>query len=241
MLSKFIANGNRVELQSLDRWKGNEEITPKIYVSRVLDIMSEDSLEIEMPIEQSKLILLPIDSEYEVIFYGESGLYQCYARITDRYKSNNVYVLVLELISDLSKYQRREYYRFSCAIEMSSRALTEEELQPIVNNEPYQLQVGLPMNKCVIVDISGGGLRFTSEQCYEPGSLLVCTFSLVVGGKRKQYEVLGKVLSAKKPEYKPQVMEHRMEYFHLNVHSREEIIRFIFEEERKSRKKERLS
>jgi len=119
MLSKFIENGNRIDLQSLDRWKGSEEVTPKVYQSRVIDILTEDTLEIEMPLEQSKLVLLPIDSEYEMIFYGESGLYQCYARITDRYKSNNVYMLVMELISDLSKYQRREYYRFSCAIECS--------------------------------------------------------------------------------------------------------------------------
>ena len=84
MLSKFIENGNRIDLQSLDRWKGGEEITPKVYQSRVIDILSEDMLEIEMPLEQSKLVLLPIDSEYEMIFYGESGLYKCYARITDR-------------------------------------------------------------------------------------------------------------------------------------------------------------
>ena len=241
MLSKCIVNGNRVELQSLDRWKENEEVTPKVYVSRVIDIMSEDSLEIEMPIEQSKLILLPIDSEYEVIFYGESGLYQCYARITDRYKSNNVYILVLELISDLSKYQRREYYRFSCAIEMYARALTEEERQPIERNEPYDIKPELSLERCVIVDISGGGLRFMSEQRYEPGSLIYCSYPLLVGGKRKQFEVLGKIVSVKKPENKPDYLEHRMEYFHLNVNAREEIIRFIFEEERKSRKKERLS
>ena len=241
MLSKFIVNGNRIELQSLDKGKGNEEIDTKVYVSRVLDILSEDSLEIEMPIEQSKLILLPIDSEYDVVFYGETGLYQCYARIVDRYKSNNVYILVLELTSDLRKFQRREYYRYSCAIEMSTRVLTEEEIQAIEKKEPYELKLGLPLQTNIIVDISGGGIRFTSEEKYETGSLLYCTYPLVVRGERKQYEVLGKILSVKKIENKPGVLEYRMEYFNLNVNIREEIIRFIFEEERKSRKKERLS
>ena len=35
--------------------------------------------------------------------------------------------------------------------------------------------------------------------------------------------------------------EHRVQYYNLDVNTREEIIRFIFEEERKSRKKERLN
>ncbi|MBE5873900.1 MAG: flagellar brake protein [Lachnospiraceae bacterium] len=240
MLSKFIENGNRIDLQSLDRWKGSEEVTPKVYQSRVIDILTEDTLEIEMPLEQSKLVLLPIDSEYEMIFYGESGLYQCYARITDRYKSNNVYMLVMELISDLSKYQRREYYRFSCAIEMQVRALTEEEMRPIENNEPYRIQLGLTMQEGVIVDISGGGIRFMSKERFEAGSLIYCSYPLQIGDTRKQFEVLGKILSVKNPENKPGYLEYRMEYFRLNVNSREEIIRYIFEEERKSRKKERL-
>lgn len=241
MLSKFIENGNRIDLQSLDRWKGGEEITPKVYQSRVIDILSEDTLEIEMPLEQSKLVLLPIDSEYEMIFYGKSGLYQCYARITDRYKSNNVYMLVMELISDLSKYQRREYYRFSCAIEMQVRALTKDEVRPIENNEPYRIQLGLAMQEGIIVDISGGGIRFMSKENFEAGSLIFCSYPLQIGSTRKQFEVLGKILSVKKPENKPGYLEYRMEYFRLNVNAREEIIKYIFEEERKSRKKERLS
>ncbi len=119
MLSKFIAAGDKIELQAVDKGRGSVgEISQKIYYSNVHDILSEDSLEIVMPMEQTKLILLPVDSEYDMVFYGASGLYQCFARIIDRYKSNNVYILVVELTSNLRRYQRREYYRFSCALEM---------------------------------------------------------------------------------------------------------------------------
>ena len=45
--------------------------------------------------EQSKLILLPVDSEYDVNVYEGKLLYQFDARIVDRYKSNNVYIIVL--------------------------------------------------------------------------------------------------------------------------------------------------
>ena len=52
-------------------------------------------------------ILLPVDSEYDMIFFEENSLYQCFARIIDRYKSNNVYVLVMELTSNCLLYTSR--------------------------------------------------------------------------------------------------------------------------------------
>ena len=175
MLSRFVEEGSKIELRALQRGleeKGAES-TAKVYQSRVLQILSEDTLEISMPMEQTRLILLPVDSEYDMIFFEENSLYQCFARIIDRYKSNNVYVLVMELTSNLRKYQRREYYRFSCALDMCARNLEEEEIQALEKNSPYELQPGLPLKHSVIVDISGGGLRFVSTQRYEPGSLIL--------------------------------------------------------------------
>ena len=241
MLSKFITEGDKIDLQPVERAiLGKNSEMHKMYQSCVYEILSEDRMEITMPLEQGKLILLPVDSEYDLVLYGASGLYQCFVRIIDRYKSNNVYILLVELTSNLRKYQRREYYRFSCALEMESRNLEEAELQAIEQQEPYILQPGLPLKRSVIVDISGGGLRFLSTQRYEPGSYICCNYHLLKGGKRKKYEVVGKVLAARKLENRPGTYEHRVQYYNLDEGVREDIIKFIFEEERKSRKKERL-
>ncbi len=241
MLSNFIKPGNKVELQGVEKRTDNPAAKNRIYSSTVHEIMSEDRLEITMPMEQTKLILLPVDSEYDLVFYGETGLYQCFARVIDRYKSNNVYILVVELTSNLRKYQRREYYRFSCALELCARNLEEREIQAVEENSPYSLQPGLPLHRSVIVDISGGGLRFISTQRYEPDSLLYCSYHLLKDGERKKYEVIGKVLAVRELENRPGNYEHRVQYYNLDVDVREEIIRFIFEEERKSRRKERMS
>lgn len=241
MLSKFISVGNKIELQAVDRISEEQGGERKIYQSRVHDILSEDSLEITMPMEKTKLILLPVDSEFDLVFYGESGLFQCFARITDRYKSNNVYILAVELTSNLRKYQRREYYRFSCALEMCARNLQEEEIQAIESKMPYMLTSGLPMKQSVIVDISGGGLRFLSAMKYEPDSLMYICYSLVKNGEKKKYEVIGRVLSVKEAVNRPGTYEHRVKYYNMDTDTREEIIKYIFEEERKSRRKERYS
>lgn len=239
MLSKFITPGCKIELQAVNRInEENKESSKKVYVSKVLDILSEDRMEITMPMEQTKLILLPVDGEYDAIFYS-GHLYQCFLRIIDRYKSNNVYILVVEMISNLRKYQRREYYRFSCALEMCARPLVEEEIKAIEQKDASFLTPGLPLKRSVIADISGGGLRFMSNQRYEPESLIYCTYNLLIGGKKKEYEIIGKILSVKELENKRGTFEHRVQYVNLDVDDREEIIKYIFEEERKNRHREK--
>ena len=228
-----------MELQAIQRLgEENHEVAKKVYSSRVYDVISEDRLEITMPMEQTKLILLPVDGEYDMIIYAQQP-YQCFVRIIDRYKSNNVYILVVEMTSNLRKFQRRAYYRFGCALEMQSRALMEEEIKSVEQDAAYYLTPGLPLKHSIIVDISGGGLRFISGQRYEPDSLIYCNYHLLIGGVNKECEVVGKILSVRELENKPGNFEHRVQYVNLDVDDREQIIKYIFEEERKNRHRER--
>ena len=241
MLSKFISPGDRIEMQRVERLKGAQaEESRRIYLSSVHEVIAADQMEVVMPMEQTKLILLPVDTEYDVTIYGQTGLFQCFARVVDRYKSNNVYLLALELTSNLRKHQRREFYRFSCALEMCSRTLEEEEIKAVDEKRPYALTPGLPIKRSVIVDISGGGLRFLSTQRYEPESMLYCSYYLLKNGEKKQIEVVGKVLTVNELENRRGTYEHRVQYVNVDVDTREQIIQFIFEEERKNRKRERF-
>ena len=187
------------------------------------------------------MILLPIDSEYDMIFYGSSGLFQCLGRVIDRYKSNNAYLLLVEMTSNLRKYQRREFYRLRCALEMHARMLREDEVQTVESRMPYTLAGDLPLKESVIVDISGGGLRFVSTHRFEQGSLLYCSYHLMNGGEHKKYEVISKVISCIELDNRPGTYEHRVQYYDIDPVEREEIIKYIFEEERKSRQKKRFN
>ena len=177
MISKFICEGDKIDLQAVERGNAENKGEQKTYYSSVYEILSEDTLEIMMPMEKTKLILLPVDGEYDVIFYSKTGLFQCMARVIDRYKRSNVYILVIELISNLRKYQRREYYRFSCALDVNTRVLADEEIKAAEHHQKY-LVPGLPLKRSIIVDISGGGIRFISNFEYEKGSLIYCNYRL---------------------------------------------------------------
>lgn len=237
MLTNFIAVGDRIELQAVERSPEEKKAgVSTTYISKVQAILSEDRLEITMPMEQLKLVLLPIDAEYNMVVYSGSGVYQCFAQIKDRYKSNNVYLLVVELTSNMRKFQRREYYRFSCALEMGARPLEDEELSAVEEKRVGPVYDGKDLKKSVIVDISGGGLRFLSAQKYEPGSLVLCSYHLLKSGEKKEYSIAGKVLTVKPSENRPGIYEHRVQYHNMDEEVREDIIRFIFEEERKIQK-----
>ena len=109
MIEKFISPGYKVEMKSTvnvvlpDGTKGI-----KTYKSSVYDILDEGRLEIVMTKDQTKLELLPVDGEYDVCFFSHNGVYRADVRIIERRKVDGIYVLVVELISNLHKYQRRE-------------------------------------------------------------------------------------------------------------------------------------
>lgn len=243
MLSDFLHVGSKVDLASIERVKYDSDgDNKKIYESKIYDILSDDKIEVLMPMEQTKLILLPVDSEYDVSVYEGRLLFQFNARIVDRYKSNNVYILVLELTSNIRKIQRREFYRFSCALDMCSRQLEENEIALVNSRERMTDSVpvdeSLPLRRSIIVDISGGGVRFISNYKYDKDQLVYCKYTLNFENEKKEYCLIGKVLAVKEVEHKPGTFEHRVQYIDINMEEREEIIRYIFQEERKNRRKE---
>lgn len=240
LISKYVIPGCRVDLQAINRTaiQMNAEGQRKSHQSKVLDVISEDRIEISMPMEKTKLILLPVDGEYDLYFYSDNGLYQCYARVVDRYKNNSMYVLVLDLISNLRKYQRREYYRFSCALEMNSRQLKEEEIS-LADQGTDKLIPELPLKSSIVVDISGGGLRFVANYAYEVQSMILCKYRLLIHGQAKEYNLVGRVLAVKELENRKGIFEHRVQYVNMDSEDREEIIKYIFDEERKTLKNQK--
>ena len=148
-----------------------------------------------------------------------------------------MYVLVLDLTSQLQKLQRREYYRFSCALELKSRQCTREEVDAYEMNRRYLLDTS-NLQRSVVVDISGGGLRFVANFRYDEGSTIYCSYRLPGNANDREYEMLSTVLKVQELESRPGLFEHRIQYIYIDEDAREDIIHFIFEEERKIRKKQ---
>ncbi|MEG1848636.1 MAG: flagellar brake domain-containing protein [Lachnospiraceae bacterium] len=238
-LAEYIRPGGKIDIQDLP--KGNRtdilEIK-KVYISQVSEILSEDRIEITMPMVQTKLILLEVDEKYDLYFYTPKGVYQVYSRVVNRYKKNNLYYLEMELTSKLCKVQRREYYRYGCAMEMRIRTLEPQELKAFEKKERCYIP-DLPEKNAIIVDISGGGIRFVSKQPYELQQLLYCSFTMEIKGAPMEFHLISKVLAIKKMDEMEDLQEYRVQFYSITKLEREDIIRYIFEEERKNRQREK--
>lgn len=239
MLSKFVSIGDKLELETIEKLNDSENSQGrKNYRSQVYDIVSEDQIKIAMPMEQGKVILLPVDGEYNICFYTSTGLYQCLARVIDRYKSDNIFILVMELTTDIRKYQRREYYRLNCVLDMKCREISETDINGF-NERVRFIDTDITFNNGLMVDISGGGARFISRTRYPKNANILFVFSLYVSGKLTEYKLVGRVLLSELLENREDEYEHRIQFVNIMNDDRESIIRYIFEEERKIRRREK--
>ena len=163
MLEKYVKIGDKVELRPLHRpsLKDGEQQEQKVYISKINQILGEEKLEIMMPLEQSRIVLLPRNIVLNLVIYTSNGLYQCEVKATDRYKNGNVFLQALEVMSGLKRYQRREFYRYACSVPVFCRSLTDEEKETAVwdNN--------VPCMEGTSFDIGGGGVRFRVDQPFE--------------------------------------------------------------------------
>ena len=128
-IAEIIQPGDKVDIsfvQNVERAKKDQSM-PKIYKSQVLDLKENGNLEISMPVERGKLVLLPLGIRMEFIFFSKGTLYRAVGQVRERYKRENVYMLEIELKSQISKYQRREFFRFPCIMDMNYYTIEEQE------------------------------------------------------------------------------------------------------------------
>ena len=233
MIEKYLSPGDKVEIRFAQRMAITEENTePKynIYLSKISQMLDEDQIEILMPIEQSRMVLLPRNVIGSLVVYTSNGLYQCDVKVGERYKKDNIYLQVLELVSGIKKYQRREFYRYNCTIPVFSRVLTEEELKSMVWDETQKGIEGSTL------DIGGGGIRYMVSEQMTSGEHVICFLKLEIKNSIKEIQALGKILSVR-PVKDSNLFEVRVQFEKISNAAREQIIQYIFEDERKRRKK----
>lgn len=233
MIEKYLNPGDKVEIQFEQRsaQPGNKiELKKRIYISKINQILNEDKIEIMMPIEQSKLVLLPRSVVGNLVVYTKNGLFQCKIKVGDRYKSKNTYIQVLELISGIKKYQRREFYRYSCTVPLYCRLLTDEEKENLVWDHTMK------GNACQVLDIGGGGIRFMADKIYQKEDLILCFLELEGKKGIQEIQAVGKVLACNQVKNSGRFYEIRIQFEKISNDMREKIVQFIFDDERRKRK-----
>lgn len=243
-ISDVICLGDKLDIRLLQ--DGNVVQTHKnagrLYKSQVLDLRSNGNVEIAMPLDGTKLILLPLGVRFEFIFYSKGALYRSIGQVVERYKKDNVFMLEIELKTPMEKFQRREYYRYTCALDTIFYELTPEQVAlssiDAIYSSLREEILEIQKKQGVIVDLSGGGARMNSPYKLASGGNILLELRLENEKMHKQYELIGDVISSHVLENrKERLYESRIKFRISDNKIREDIVQYIFEEERRKRQK----
>jgi len=231
----LISPGDKIDITFLHHNNG------KVYKSSVFDILDDNELEIGMPTDEGKMVLFQVGFECQFYIYTYKGLYTCQAAITGRYKKDNFYLLSTKIISPLKKYQRRDYFRVECEMEFSyyhipievAKLETTEELFEEIADPKYLVEKRYARTR----DLSGGGMRFSSEEKIEVGERVLTVLRLSNEKVDQTFYLVSEVISCDLDESVHGRWVIRVKWIFKDYKDQDHIIRFVFEEDRMNRKR----
>lgn len=245
MLQDVLELGGKIDVRPLkkDAHRQKNGKNQPTMVSQLDEIKGNDEVIIHMPMYQGKMVLLTAGTCYDLVFYTKNGLYQAVGHVMERYKEDNFFFLKIALLTPLKKYQRREYFRLGCMLDMEVYEIDRESALKLDSSELElricgDVETIMTEAKALIVDISGGGIRFIGDKRYEEEQSLVIHTLLSNETTHQELTVAISVVSSRRIDNDTSRFETRAEFLNVGEWLREEIIKYIFDEDRKIRKKD---
>ena len=224
-----IGIGDRVDITIIRSGKAG-----RTYITQVADILDYDQKVVLMyvPILRGRIVKLDDDKEYSLIIYTPLGMFKFTASISGYMREGEDNYVALKLGEIAEKVQRRGFFRFSTFMAMKFS---------VVNPDP-EGSSALPdidyseLHDGIIRDISGGGLRFISNQDIAEDKTICCILMV----DNKWMMINGRILGK---QYSPKFnfkFQYRTEFFDVSPAEQEEIVNFVFKEQRKQSKEDHV-
>ncbi|WP_026893831.1 flagellar brake protein [Clostridiisalibacter paucivorans] len=198
--------------------EGKETFTK--YSSQILDIIDDDTLVLSGPIRRNMIVPLHINSIIEVMYIKKNkGRFKFNAKVTDR-ALKRIYKLQIKKQGKIKKVQERDYYRLSFTKDL------KKVFRP--NNKKESIE-----EECITEDISGNGLKIKSNYNHDIGDIILCEFDL----DKKVYTIQCEIVRKDFIDLEEYKFSLGLKFKNISMEDREEIVKYIFEQQRKMRKK----
>lgn len=209
----------------LEVYNDLDEIIKPSFVSQLEWVEDENNALIAAPIHEGVIYPVRIGSMMNVFFIQKKEDYRFRARVVNRGRRDNIAMLDIEIVSEIQRIQRRQFFRFECTVPIKYRVL--DYLDPEYEKTPFK--------KTFTRDLSGGGLCLIADEKIESNALVEC---IAVLGENKNVSFFGRVLRSIAREYENKVSyDVSVEFKKIENRDREAVIGYIFREQRKLRKK----
>ncbi len=253
MLNELIQTGNRIKIIFLE--EENDRKREASYNSKIVEIMDSNKIKTWMPVKNGKYVVLDSLKPYNIEFITRRGMYECQARIVRRFKEKMSLFVVFELMSELEKIQRREYYRLECVFDIKFRRSLDGNIYAKDNEEENTISIKYvedeqekqlvyekkiaPWHAGIVTNISGGGVRFNSREALKKGEKVMLKMHLNFDDCEEDYEIEAKVIHSGPVPKRTDIYEARVQFTNISTRDREAIIRFVFDEERRIRRRKK--
>ncbi|WP_167956857.1 flagellar brake protein [Anaerosporobacter faecicola] len=228
---------------------GNEEVFP----SKLIEIASDRSIIITNPIYKNRLVNLDETAEYILTFYSNKDIYRSRGYVIRRFTDDTIKLAEISIVNELRHYQRRNYYRLSCIIDGDYRVVTpmEEWIEKKLHNASSHYdeisalcrhglsQLKTNNHKATITDLSGGGIRFHSQERHNVKDRINFSFIIYSGNRECLIDVNLIIIDAVCVRTKPVNYEYRAVYEHITTETREKIVQYVFEVQRAKRRRDK--
>lgn len=241
--TEVLQLGNRVDIKPADSTVMTEAgKISDVCRSSISDILSDTEIAITMPVQGAKMVLFPVGVECDVIYYTRNGMYRGNATVKGRFREGNLYFLSVVLRFALRKYQRREYFRINYSADVKYYEI-REALAMIRTTDQLIEALHKPDETFVsgsgtIQDISGGGMRFLSNKGYERDAFVFLIFHMNNDHLDETMFLVCQIMGSDPHPSIDGLYSNRGKFIYKDLRDREKIVRFVFEEDRRMRKKE---
>ena len=222
--------GDKIDIRKIT--EGEAQLKNDFYCSQLIEILDAIRIKITMPTIGTSLVPLTPGMMYDCVFYTSQGLRQGLFQVVTRFKEGNLPVIIMELKSSLRKVQRREFYRMDCTLPLKYRIADKEE------KIPKEFFRDLEWKNGVILDLSGGGMRFVVEEPIKKDDFLHFKMVLSVKEEYRELYIYGDVVHSKTKENNIRLHECRTQFNRISEVDQDYIVSYIFEKERKKRSRE---
>lgn len=218
-----IPIGALMQIEVRQLIEGEAFITVK---ARVLDFDGDDIVIFEQP--SFKGLPVPfIEGDWLRIFFSlNEKHYAMEVTFLEFARLDSMRGIKLKLNTKVEEIQRRNYYRLKSSVDVKIA---------LISRDGFVSGGRVLYSESTAYDISGGGMRLIVNDTYQKGDRVEC----VVGVAENEIKVQGDIVWRNMPESIPaNKCEVGVKFDFVTETSREEVIKFIFEEQRRVLRKE---
>ncbi|MDR1705612.1 MAG: flagellar brake protein [Clostridiales bacterium] len=229
---KYVMPGNKIVISKWRKRDNTQTLqlddldSEYSYVSQVEDILGKEDILAAVPISKGRLAKLPTGIRFQYVIHAKQGMILFAGKITDYFQENNNFFMQVHFLNNGEIMQRREFYRFACYLPFAFASVSDDD-----DDADQYMSIG-SMSRGEIRDLSGGGMKFVSNEELSDNSKVRCALDLGTD----LIITVGKVLGHSDAKDRNFKYEYRLIFVGILQTDQERIIKYIFNEQRRQLK-----